>query len=376
MVLFVLFLVVCGVVFFQFNKSNYATIKKVQHTKVEHPELLPKKEVAQYTSFGFANLRADIYWIEAIQYIWANVMSADYKKYLSLVLDLITELNPYFEKPYIIGQLLLPAYNDRYETLTDAQQLLHTSEWEKIGLKGIKNFCDAKKIKAIEKETDLNKVWSDPEYKNPCKKGDIPFGQAFLYYYYLKDYKHAALYYKIASANTDTPVGAKVMTAIMNGKTGDRETSIMMFLIMAQSNAKGKDKNTKTCFAFSSELMKYRIEVYKNKLPLDETVIAQIDDIRNKAFPFDKDAEKTLVIEEGCANYVNKAVREFNLAFLDQINVWYFKKNNKYAMTPEQLKEEGYIHFVPKDYQQYDTYGIIYQYSMDTKKFDYKMWDY
>jgi hypothetical protein len=36
---------------------------------VNHPEGLPIPAVAKYTSFGFANLRADLYWLQTIQYI-------------------------------------------------------------------------------------------------------------------------------------------------------------------------------------------------------------------------------------------------------------------------------------------------------------------
>jgi hypothetical protein len=38
------------------------------------------------------------------------------------MMDLITELNPYFEHPYSIGQLLLPNYNERYEKLSKEEQ--------------------------------------------------------------------------------------------------------------------------------------------------------------------------------------------------------------------------------------------------------------
>ena len=33
------------------------------------------------------------------------------------MIDIITELNPYFENPYLIAQLLLPNYNERYGKL-------------------------------------------------------------------------------------------------------------------------------------------------------------------------------------------------------------------------------------------------------------------
>jgi hypothetical protein len=42
------------------------------------------------------------------------------------MLEIITELNPYFEKPYLIGQLLLPNYNERYENLDKQTQKINT----------------------------------------------------------------------------------------------------------------------------------------------------------------------------------------------------------------------------------------------------------
>jgi len=51
------------------------------------------------------------------------------------MLDLITELNPYFEHPYIIGELLLPNYNYRYENLTQEEQNININQGIQIGLK-------------------------------------------------------------------------------------------------------------------------------------------------------------------------------------------------------------------------------------------------
>jgi hypothetical protein len=48
------------------------------------------------------------------------------------MLDLITELNPYFEHPYTIGQLLLPSYNERYEKLSVEEQNRNTEEAIKL----------------------------------------------------------------------------------------------------------------------------------------------------------------------------------------------------------------------------------------------------
>jgi hypothetical protein len=59
-------------------------------------------------------------------------LAAEYKKYLYKILNLVTDLNPYFEHPYVIGQLLLPDYNYRYEKLDDKEQEKHINEAEEI----------------------------------------------------------------------------------------------------------------------------------------------------------------------------------------------------------------------------------------------------
>jgi len=51
------------------------------------------------------------------------------------MLDIITELNPFFQKPYLIGQLLLPNNNPRYENLSLDEVNLHNNQAELIGLK-------------------------------------------------------------------------------------------------------------------------------------------------------------------------------------------------------------------------------------------------
>ena len=83
--------------FFQINKLNYHKHREIQDNLVDHPENLPTKEVAKNTAFWFKNLKADFYWLQTIQYIGGNAVSSDYKQYLYVILDIITELSPYFE---------------------------------------------------------------------------------------------------------------------------------------------------------------------------------------------------------------------------------------------------------------------------------------
>ena len=183
---------------------NYAKHREIKANLVSHPDLLPTKEMAKITSFWFSNARADLYWLEAIQYIGSNAISAEYKKYLYPLIDIITDLNPYFEHPYLIGQLLLPEYNERYENRSEKEIKKWFLQAENLSLKWINNFCDKSKIESIKWEYNLSKLWSEDKYKDPCKSYMIPYYLAYIYYFYAKDPIKAAQYYKITSANTDS----------------------------------------------------------------------------------------------------------------------------------------------------------------------------
>jgi len=92
---------------------------------------------------------ADIYWLRTIQYIGSNAVSGEYKKYLSVMMELITDLNPYFVAPYRIGLLLIPSDSGSNEERNNPDNRKEYRKAEKLGLKGIENFCDPHKIKRI-----------------------------------------------------------------------------------------------------------------------------------------------------------------------------------------------------------------------------------
>ena len=135
------------------------------------------------------------------------------------MLHLITDLNPYFTFPYQIGELLLPAYNERYENLSSAEVQKNTNQAIAIGLKGIKNNCDPVKVEKARNEYDLKKLWTDESYKNACTNAMIPYYLAYIYYWNLHDGAKSSEYYRIAATNSDAPTGARTMAAIMQGKS-------------------------------------------------------------------------------------------------------------------------------------------------------------
>lgn len=362
-------------VFYNINNKNYEKHIEIKQNLVKHPEYLPTKETAKYTAFWFKNLRADLYRLQAIQYIWSNAISSEYKKYLYIILDLITELNPFFEHPYVIGSLLLPDYNQRYEDLSQDEQNKHVLEWEEIWLKWIENFCNLEKIELIKNENNLIKIWKEEKYLNPCKTFSIPYYLAYLYYFYKKEPLNAANYYKVASANEDSPEWAKIMAAIMQWKWWNREKSYFMLLNLA----KFIENEDKVCIDFASELENIWAWIFIQKnILLDEKIIKLVQEARIETFwEYDEKNEEVALSNTKCSNYVNKAVRELNLAYIEKANEE-FKKDHNWApaLNAKWLFDDWYIKFLPTDFQQYKDYWIIYEYNKDTKNYDYSMWNY
>lgn len=361
--------------FWKINELNYIKHIEIRETLVTHPDSMPTKEFAKNTSFWYKNLKADIYRLETIQYIWWNAIKSEYKKYLYKVLDLITELNPYFESPYKIWLLLLPSYNQRYEELSEETQDLNIKQAEELGLKWIKNFCDTNKIELIKNENDLRKIWSEEKYQNPCKSFTIPYYLAFVYYFYLHDPSQASNYYKISSANSDSLEWAKILAAIMQWKWWDREKAFFMFLNISKTL---DNENDKICSEYASQLETLWAQIFTKQINLDWNLIKTISKTRDDVlWEFNEENEKESLSTTMCSNYVNKAIREINLYYIELANKKYKEDNNwKSASNAKILYDKWYLDYIPIDFQQYDDYWIIYTYNPDTWNFDYEMGNY
>jgi len=361
--------------FYKIAELNYAKTKQIQESIVNHPENLPQTELAKVTSIGFKNLKADWYWLRAVQYIGSNALESEYKKYLFEVLDLITDLNPYFEKPYIIGQLLLPSYNHRYESLSTSQQQTYIDQWEQLWLKWVENFCDREKVEAIKSEDNLVKVWKDDIYKNPCKSYAPAYYLAYIYHFYKNDSLSASTYYKIAAANDDAPEWARVLAAIMQGKWGNREKSALMFLWLAKEV---EVENDPLCTSFAKELEGFYKGLLGQNTPINGQIIKTLEATRNQVFwEFDEEKEEEFFWDTKCKNFVNKTIREINLSYIETGNERFKNDNNgNNARNAKALFESWYIDFLPTDNQQYWEYGIIYEYNTEKWAFDYTIWNY
>lgn len=165
------------------------------------------------------------------------------------------------------------------------------------------------------------------------------------------------------------------MAAIMQWKSWNREKSYFMFLNLA----KFIHSEDEMCQEFSKNLEAVGINVFLNKsIPLDEKIIQTVWSLRDKVFgKFDEKKETELLSNTACSNYVNKAVRELNLEYVSRANKKYEQDHRgEHSATAKELFDKGYIKYLPIDFQQYKTYGIIYEYDSDIQNYDYKMGNY
>lgn len=372
---FILITIISLFVFFViWNAINYKKHIEIKINSVNHPEFIPSYTAARITSAWFDNIVSDFYWLNSIQYIWSNAATSEYKMYLYNMLNLITDLNPSFSYPYEIWELLLSSYNEKYEQAVENWQKKYDEQALKLWLKWIKNLCDAKKIEDIKNEPDIQKIWSEDKYANPCSNSNIPYYLAYIYYWNYHDWVKSSEYYKITSANREAPVWSRIMAAIMQWKWWDREKSVLMFLSLAESLW---NKNTKECKDFSTELRNIFIKIHWTNLQLSEDMVKQVENARKiieKSWSWKID--ESLTNESDCVRYLDKAVREINLQFLENADIKFFNDNWKHAVQWKELLEKWYIKYLPVDYQWAKDFDIVYYYNKDTWHWDNKVSDY
>lgn len=342
--LIIIFCFLSGLFFYNVNLQNYKKISEIKYSIVNHPELLPQKEVLKLTSFWFSNLRASIYWLRAIQYVWSNAMSEAYKKYLFSMLDVIAELNPYFEKPYTVWQLLIPWVNRRYSDDSIQLEKKYNSQAEYLWLKWIKNFCDSEKIKKIIDFEDVWELWNQENLKNPCKNFKIPFNQAYIYYYYLDDNNKSTDYYKITSMIDWAPVGSKNLAAVMSWKAWNNLKSFIMLMTLANTyNVEGGCGDKINLLAF----------IYDQYIKTGEFPYELLSSFWQEII---EEKQENVSYWESCWDYINKALRHLNLEYLNKALQKYKNEYNTANVKLIDLHIKGYIEFIPVDYQKWVEY--------------------
>jgi len=321
------------------------------------PSSIPKKDTLFLSSFGFDHVRADWMWIQAVQYIGNNVVWG-YRDYLYYMLENITTLNKEFLSAYTYGQLLLPISREE-----DAENWeVHTSQAIEIGKKGIQNTCDMKKIRKIQEDVPLETL-QEENWGTICPILWIVIGQGFLYSYYLEDFEEASKWYKVATLQENTPEGMKMLYSLSLGKSWNSVDAARTFSYFADIYA-GEDVE---CREINHELQKILPLLHEKRLP--GKAVEDIQNLQQEFFPFVEWG-----FSQNCPVFIQKMIRE--------INIWYLtQEQEKYEaivwIPLETLEDlEKIESFIPTDFQQYETYGMQYQWNSEKKKMIHRMEKY
>jgi len=152
---------------------------------------LPSGRYLKAASLGFPEVLADAIYIWSIQY-YSNYTAADRFAYLDHIYSgVITELDPHYVDPYLIGSLIMSTEAGDHEMalrLLDKGIAANPHEWI------------------------------------------LPFEAGFTCYNDIKDFQRAAAYFEKAIANPEAPGAIRRMHAEMFNKLGDKRASLDYWL--------------------------------------------------------------------------------------------------------------------------------------------------
>jgi tetratricopeptide (TPR) repeat protein len=151
---------------------------------------LPSGQFVEQAALGYRQLVADLTWFSAVQYYGGYRKDYHDLAYFEGLIDIVTDLDPHFEFPYVFGAVVL---SQDMRSLDAAIALLK---------KGIAN--------------------------NPTS-WRLPFEVGFLYYIDAHDPEMAARYFDLASRLPGGDDRARRFAAFVYSRAGHTETSIRMW---------------------------------------------------------------------------------------------------------------------------------------------------
>jgi tetratricopeptide (TPR) repeat protein len=151
---------------------------------------LPSGQFVEQASLGYRQLAADLTWFSAVQYYGGYRKEYHDLSYFEGLIDIVTDLDPHFEFPYVFGAVVL---SQDMRSLDAAIALLK---------KGMAN--------------------------NPTS-WRLPFEAGFLYYIDARDPDMAARYFDLASRLPGGGDRARRFAAFVYSRAGHTETSIRMW---------------------------------------------------------------------------------------------------------------------------------------------------
>ena len=338
------------------QQVNYPQHSRVQLYTVNNPQFIPSIELVRMFGSGYDVLVADMYWLNLLLYVGANISTGAYKQYMFKILHVVTDLDPSFVSAYEMGQLLLTSKHKH-----GPESETYAKEAETLGLKWIAATCHPEKTRTILEEEDLVTLLDDASLQDPCIESNLPFYQAYVYSVWHNSPAQAAQYYKLAAMHEDAPASWRRLAIIMQGKSGDRIASILMFLGLAQSVESG------SCSRVAADLGVHIGQISEQWQDISAEFLRQFDGIR-------QEIESAYIddIWNLCVQYIQKATREANLYFITQADARYIDEHGTSAPHAKALLDAGFLSYIPEDYDIHRSSPVLYFYNTDIQGWDFR----
>jgi len=178
------------------------------------------------------SLLADWLLIKWVQFA-GNGNQRWFEEDLYVYLDMLSDLQPYWEYPYVLGESLLP--RQRADAVFVWSWDLDIS-WENAiayGEKWVGFLCDDGWLDWWNmSEKEFMKLWIekwDKWLSWGCQSASLPHNLAFVYYHYLWDAINAVRYYRLEALSTGFSNASLMMSAIVMWNVWEHQKSAMMW---------------------------------------------------------------------------------------------------------------------------------------------------
>lgn len=296
------------------------------------PELIMGGNTAKIVSIWYENMYADILWISLLQYVGDNLPNNAYLSFLSRLEQTILSLNPDFEKMYEWGLLLLPIPRDNELTYSDEQKQRVQIPLS-LALSGIDRFCDPQK-RAIIWQTPLSQaLWENPDLKNPCTNGMLPYYIAFYGGTLLGNQEIAHTYYTLAGMHDQVPQASQILAILSTAPKDNFQNIALNFALMAVG---GNDREPYTCTTLAQRVL----TTLDTGEYIQKKTIEEIMSQEKNLIPLPESSESAGV--NNCYNMLERAIKYTSLAFIDANT-----KDHPEIASPEELRESGIVDTLP-----------------------------
>lgn len=334
------FAVIGAQCFYVYNQVvNYPPHRVVVRAKAEHPTLIPGRTALDIFGGGFRILAAHAAYIRSMQYVGSFLRTSEYKLHLFDLYSAITDLDPQYADVYVRGPLLL-AFSEKSEPFSQDQKKAFAQQGVQLAKKGIQYMCDPVKLAAAAGTgVNLGDLATHPSTANPCGKyDDIPYYLAYILYRYIQDEASAAYWYRIAAAHSATPVVAKYMATMMQGRAGDREKAALTFLSLSV------EQGDQECRAIASTTTDLLYPVLRDGADtrLNRTLLRTLTQTLLQL-------RQQLGAGDLCQQNFGRALREMNLLYVERADKEFFLAKKRHAVDADELLRTGFIEILPVD---------------------------